>query len=62
LLAWVMPFAAVLIGGGFVVLMLGRWRRATPSLPPGPEAVAQRIPLIDPKLREQLDDQVREQL
>ncbi|HSR57804.1 MAG TPA: cytochrome c-type biogenesis protein CcmH [Candidatus Binataceae bacterium] len=62
LLAWVMPFAAVLIGGGFVVLMLGRWRRATPSLPSGPEAVAQRIPLIDPKLREQLDDQVREQL
>jgi cytochrome c-type biogenesis protein CcmH len=62
LLAWIMPFAAVLIGGGFVMLMLGRWRRATPSLPSGPEAATQRIPIVDPKLREQLADQVREQL
>ena len=26
LLAWTMPFVALLVGGGLVVLMMGRWR------------------------------------
>jgi len=62
LLAWVMPFFALIVGGGFIVLMLGRWRHETPSLPAGSEAVAERVPVIDPKLREELEAEVKGQL
>ena len=62
LLAWVMPFAALLLGGGFVVLVIGRWRRQSPSLPSGPEAVPERVPVVDPKLRERLEEEVRGRL
>jgi cytochrome c-type biogenesis protein CcmH len=62
LLAWVMPFLALAIGGGFIVAMLGRWRRDSPALLSGADAVAQRVPVIDPKLREKLDAEVKEQL
>ncbi len=62
LLAWTMPFVALVLGGGFVVLMFARWRDATPSLPAGPETVAERVPVIDPKLRELLEARIREQL
>lgn len=58
LLAWVMPFLALFVGGGFIVLMLGRWRHETPEAEP----VAQRVPVIDPKLREQLEAEVKGQL
>ena len=59
LLAWVMPFFALIVGGGLIVLMLGRWRHQSPSLP---ESVAQRVPVIDPKLREKLEAEVKGQL
>jgi cytochrome c-type biogenesis protein CcmH len=59
LLAWVMPFFALIVGGGFIVLMLGRWRHQSPSLP---EAVTQRVPVIDPKLRAKLEAEVKGQL
>ncbi len=62
LLAWTMPFAALALGGAFVLLMLARWQRAAPSLPAGPEAGAGRISAADPRLRERLDRQVRERL
>lgn len=62
LLAWVMPFVAILLGGGFIFLVLTRWRRSSPSLPDGPDAAAERVPEIDSKLREQLRKEVREQL
>jgi cytochrome c-type biogenesis protein CcmH/NrfF len=62
LLAWVMPFFALFVGGGFIVLMLGRWRHETPSLPEGSEAMVQRVPVIDPKLRERLEAEVKRQL
>ena len=62
LLAWIMPFAALIIGGGFIVKMLGRWRHQTPSLPSGPDALSERVPVIDPKLRERLDAEVKGQL
>lgn len=62
LLAWVMPFFALLVGGGFIVLMLGRWRHQTPSLPAGSEAVAERAPVIDSRLREKLEAEVKGQL
>jgi cytochrome c-type biogenesis protein CcmH len=33
LLAWTMPFVALLMGGGLVVLMMGRWRGRAPAVP-----------------------------
>jgi cytochrome c-type biogenesis protein CcmH len=62
LLAWVMPFAALLLGCGFVVLMIGRWRRQSPSLPSGPEAVSERVPVVDAGLKERLEEEVRGRL
>lgn len=62
LLAWVMPYAMVVLGLLAIALAIARWRRVTPPLPPGPEAMAQRMPVVDAKLKEQLDQQVREQL
>ncbi len=60
LLAWTMPFVALVAGGALIMLLLERWRRATPSLPSGSEAVAERLPVIDPKLREKLEKEIRE--
>jgi cytochrome c-type biogenesis protein CcmH len=40
LLAWTMPFAALLVGGGLVVLMMGRWRGGPPSTPQTPQSAA----------------------
>lgn len=62
LLAWVMPFLALTVGGGFIVLMLGRWRHESPTLPAGSDAVAEHVPVIDPKLREKLEAEVKGQL
>jgi len=58
LLAWVMPFFAIAVGGGLIVMVLGRWRsETTPQAP-----VDTRPSSIDPKLREQLDAEVRKEL
>ena len=58
LLAWVMPFFAVAVGGGLIVMVLGRWRTATPA----PAPLEQRVPAIDPKLRERLEAEVKDKL
>lgn len=58
LLAWVMPFFAIIVGGGAIMMMLGRWRNETPSAAP----FDQRVPVIDPKLRAQLDAEVKKEL
>ncbi len=62
ILAWVMPFLAVALGGGLIVMMFGRWRRQSPSLPAGPEAVTERVGVVDPKLQERLEQEVRGRL
>ncbi len=62
LLAWVMPFLAVALGGGLIVMMFGRWRRQSPSLPAGPEAVEQRVGPVDPELKQRLEEEVRGRL
>jgi len=62
LLAWVMPFFALIMGGGFIVLMLGKWRHETPAIPSGSEADTVRAAQIDPRLREKLDAEVKRQL
>jgi cytochrome c-type biogenesis protein CcmH len=58
LLAWVMPFFALAAGGGLIVMVLGRWRQETAS----PTSFDRNIPAIDPKLRERLDAEVKDQL
>lgn len=60
LLAWIMPFLALLIGGGFIVMMLGRWRRETPSMVGGPTDAD--APEIDPELRERLQHEIHRKL
>jgi cytochrome c-type biogenesis protein CcmH len=62
LLAWVMPFLALLVGGGLIVMMLGRWRHETPSLPAGSDGASPAAAAIDPQLREQLDAEVKRHL
>jgi cytochrome c-type biogenesis protein CcmH/NrfF len=62
LLAWLMPFAMLGLGTLAILFAITRWRRTTPALPAGPEAVAERVPVVDPKLKERLKEQVREQL
>ena len=58
LLAWVMPFFAIATGGGLIVMVLGKWRHQTPA----PAPVEQNVPVIDPKLREKLDAEVKDRL
>ena len=62
LLAWIMPFFALVTGGGLIVMVLGRWRHATESLPGGSDAIADRAAAIDPRLREKLEAEVKGQL
>lgn len=62
LLAWVMPFFAVALGGGLIVMMFGRWRRQSPSLPAGAETAEERVGVVDPKMKERLEEEVRGRL
>jgi cytochrome c-type biogenesis protein CcmH len=64
LLAWTMPFVALVVGGGLVVLMMGRWRGGPPAEPQspndsGPEASGKSAE-FDPALRERLERELRE--
>jgi cytochrome c-type biogenesis protein CcmH len=58
LLAWIMPFVALLLGGGLVVMMMGRWRSPPPSgsRPPG----GSKPKKFDHELRERLERELRE--
>ncbi len=59
LLAWVMPFAALLGGGIFVAVAIGRWR-AHPEIPaPAPESNAARS-AGDDEMRRRLERDLRE--
>src|ERR1700683_236772 len=58
LLAWIMPFFAIATGGGLIVMVLGKGRHQTPA----PAPVEQSVPVIDPKLREKLDAEVKDRL
>jgi cytochrome c-type biogenesis protein CcmH len=72
LLAWTMPFAALLVGGGLVVLMMGRWRGGPPSTPPTPQSPADsssgnsdnsgKTNEPNSALRERLERELRERL
>jgi len=75
LLAWIMPFAAILAGGFMVVRLVRRWRR-DPSSPPAPDAphpaaagapgagsgAAPRTAAGESSLRERVDRELKESL
>lgn len=60
LLAWVMPFVAILAGMGLIAIAMLRWRRAeTPLAPtPAPGGGAH----VDSSLRSRLESELRRQL
>lgn len=69
LLAWTMPFVALVVGGGLVVLMMGRWRGGPPSAPQSPDDSGSgnsdksgKSDRSDPALRERLERELRERL
>ena len=67
LLAWTMPFVALLVGGGLVVLMMGRWRGGSSSAPQssndsGPGNKSGKSGEFDPALRERLERELRERI
>ncbi len=60
LLAWVMPFAAIALGGGLIALAALRWHRAAPPSEPDAPALPERP--LDRELRRRLDAELKEQL
>ena len=72
LLAWTMPFVALLVGGGLVVLMMGRWRGGPSSTPQSPNdsgsgnsdnsGKSDKSDKSDSALRERLERELRERL
>jgi len=58
LLAWTMPFIALVVGGGLIVLAFGRWRSAPPPLPAG--STPAPAPSFDPELRRRLERELQE--
>jgi len=63
LLAWTMPFVALLAGGGLVVLMMGRWRGGAPAPPQAPgDPGSGKSGKSDSSLRERLERELRERL
>ena len=59
LLAWTMPFIALVVGGGLIVLAFGRWHTVPPLLPAGGNPAG--IPSFDPELRRRLEREIEEQ-
>jgi cytochrome c-type biogenesis protein CcmH/NrfF len=57
-LAWIMPFAAVLVGGLAMAVVIRRWTRAAPAAPPPPAAAADEG--LRRRLAEELDRLDRE--
>ena len=69
LLAWTMPFVALMIGGGLVVLMMGRWRAGAPAASGSSQssddagsADSEPSGKTDAALRERLERELRERL
>jgi cytochrome c-type biogenesis protein CcmH len=60
LLAWVMPFIAIVLGGGLIAFAAKRWHRPVP--PPEPDAPSLPERPLDRELRKRLDADLKEQL
>jgi len=61
LLAWTMPFIALVLGGGLMVLVVGRWRSnsPSPSAPSGSKPAGELSP-FDAELRRRLENELKE--
>jgi cytochrome c-type biogenesis protein CcmH len=59
LLAWITPFAALLIGAGLIVFTARRWRRVPKSSPSEPAPPSADAPVFDPELRRKLAEDLR---
>ena len=56
LLAWTMPFIALMVGGGAMMLAVGRWHSSAPAnSKPGTQP-----PSFDPELRRRLEKELEE--
>jgi cytochrome c-type biogenesis protein CcmH len=61
LLAWIIPFVAVAIGGVFIGFAARRWRSAPAGNPPEDSSrVPESRPQFDPELKRRLEDEIRE--
>ena len=61
LLAWTMPFVALVLGGGLMVLVVGRWRSnsPSPSAPSGSKPAGEPSS-FDSELRRRLENELKE--
>jgi cytochrome c-type biogenesis protein CcmH/NrfF len=62
LLAWTMPFAAVLCGGLVIMLVLGRWHGEPPSEPPPPTDTNPKDEQFPSEMRERLEREIKERI
>ncbi len=60
ILAWLMPFAAVLAGGAFIVFTASRWRSAPPAEADSKSSGAKAPAEFDPELVHRLENEIRE--
>jgi len=61
ILAWLMPFAALALGGAFIVYTTNRWRSAPAPDKGQPAPPAKKAsPQFDAALRRRLEDEIRE--
>ncbi len=59
LLAWTMPFIALVLGGGAIVLAFGRWHSHPPPAPSDSKPGAPPA-TFDPELRRKLEKELEE--
>ena len=59
ILAWTMPFIALALGGGLMVIAVGRWHSHPPSTPSDSKPGAQPAS-FDPELRRKLEKELEE--
>jgi cytochrome c-type biogenesis protein CcmH len=59
ILAWTMPFIAIALGGGFMVLAVGRWHSNQPSTPADSKQ-SEKPTSFDPELRRKLEKELEE--
>src|SRR5260370_28210315 len=58
LLAWTMPFIALVVGGGFIVFAFGPWQGTAPSFPASSNPAG--IPSFDPGLWRRRERELKE--
>ena len=61
-LAWIMPFAAVLLGGVIMAITFARWRRFSGDIAPATPASRSNGAAVDSEMRERLAREVKDQL